>query len=318
MKLLHELIDDYLEHLRSLNFRPGTIGVRGYALRAFAVWVEETAGVRTPDRLLRRHLHRWQISLGKRLNQNGLPVKPRTVNKNVEGIQMFLEHMSQEGLIAGALTHVLKYVRTPQPLPRILPHEKIRAMLDSIDTATPAGHRNRTMLEVLYSSGMRAAELLGLDVDKVTLDEHVALVCGKGQKERIVPLGLTAVRFLESYLRGVRPGWLENPEEKALFIDRNGSRLPYHTLRRIIVDIAEKAGLGGEVTAHVFRRSCASELVKGNASIYHVSRMLGHESLDTLKHYVKLHIADLKETHHRTHPREKDEEERGEDGMISR
>ncbi|MDT8391565.1 MAG: tyrosine-type recombinase/integrase [Lentisphaeria bacterium] len=310
MKLITELIDEYLEHLKSLNFRPGTISVRGYALKAFAVWLEETAGVRTPDRLRRRHPRAWQVSLSKRLNPEGLPIKPRTVNKNIEGIQMFLEYLAEEGMIAGALTHVLKYVRTPEPLPRVLPHEKIRAMLDSIDMSTPAGHRNRTMLETLYSSGTRAAELLGLDVGDVSLSEHVALVCGKGQKERIVPVGVTAIRFLESYLRGVRPGLVKNPEEKAMFLDREGNRMPYYTLRRIIVDIAEKAGLGGEVTAHVFRRSCASELVKGNASIYHVSRMLGHESLDTLKHYVKLHIADLKETHHRTHPRERDEEER--------
>jgi site-specific recombinase XerD len=96
-----------------------------------------------------------------------------------------------------------------------------------------------------------------------------------------------------------------------MLLDDPGSRMPYYTLRRITVDIAEKAGLGGKLTAHVFRRSCASELVKGNANIYHVSRMLGHESLDTLKHYVKLHIADLKATHHRTHPPERDEEERG-------
>jgi len=210
------------------------------------------------------------------------------------------------------LTHVLAYVRAPQALPRVLAHEKIRAMLDAMDIATPAGHRDRTMLEVLYSSGIRAAELLGLDVGDVSLTDRVAMVLGKGQKERIVPIGVTAIRFLESYLRGVRPGLMENPEEKAMFLDRYGKRMPYYTLRRIIVATAETAGLGGELTAHVFRRSCASELVKGHASIYHVSRMLGHESLDTLKHYVKLHIADLKETHHRTHPREKDEEERGE------
>ncbi len=311
MKLLYELIEEYLDSLRSLNFRPGTVSVRGYALRRFTCWLEESWGVRTPDRLQRRHLREWQICMGRRLNPEGLPVKPRTINKNIEGVQAFLEHLAEYGLVGGELLRVLKYVRVPQPLPRVLPHEKIRAMLDGIDTTTTKGHRNRAMLEVMYSSGLRAAELIGLDVGDVSLSDHVALVCGKGEKERIVPIGATAIRFVESYLRAVRPSLLKSPEEKALFLDDQGNRMPYHTLRRIIVAIAEMAGLGGEVTAHVFRRSCASELVKGNASIYHVSRMLGHESLDTLKHYVKLHIADLKETHHRTHPREKDEEERG-------
>ena len=84
-----------------------------------------------------------------------------------------------------------------------------------------------------------------------------------------------------------------------------------HTLRRTVLRVAENAGLKGKVTSHLFRRSFTSELVKGNANLYHISRMLGHESLDTLKHYVKLDIADIRKTHHKTHPRERDERERG-------
>ena len=97
----------------------------------------------------------------------------------------------------------------------------------------------------------------------------------------------------------------------ALFIDRNGDRLPYHTLRRIVGAIGRQAGLKEPLTPHVFRRSCTSELVRGNANLYHVSRMLGHESLDTLRHYVKLNINDIRETHHATHRRERDEAQRG-------
>ena len=205
----------------------------------------------------------------------------------------------------------LEYVKVPRLLPRVLPHEQIRALLDSIDTTSTAGFRDRSMLELLYSSGQRASELLDLNVKHVELKAGTAFVKGKGRKERLVPVGATARRYLESYLRAVRP-WLVRSATSALFLDDEGKRMPYHTLRRIVLRIAKNAELDGKVTAHVFRRSCTSELVKGDANLYHVSRLLGHESLETLKHYVKLDITDIRKTHQKTHPRERDEKRRGE------
>jgi integrase/recombinase XerD len=167
------------------------------------------------------------------------------------------------------------------------------------------------MLEVLYSSGLRAAELIGMNLADIDLRQGTILVRGKGRKERLVPVGATARRVLTTYLRAVRPSFRPAPGEDGVFLDRSGHRLRYHTLRRNILRVAAAAGMDGKVTAHVFRRSCATELVRGNANLYHVSRLLGHESLDTLQHYAKLDVSDLRRTHHRTHPRERDEAERG-------
>jgi len=169
------------------------------------------------------------------------------------------------------------------------------------------------MLELLYSSGLRAAELLGMDVDSVDLEHRVVTVVGKGRKGRVVPVGATALRFIESYLKAVRPPLATDPACQALFVDGTGKRLPYHTLRRIVLRAGADAGLVEPLTAHMFRRSCTSELVRGNANLYHVSRMLGHETLDTLRHYVRLNIADIQKTHRLTHPRERDESRRNED-----
>ena len=169
------------------------------------------------------------------------------------------------------------------------------------------------MLELLYSSGIRSAELLGLNVDSIDFEHAVVKVLGKGRKERVVPVGATALRFLESYLSAVRASLRPQPQCRALFPDDGGHRMPYYTLRRIVLKTGEQAGLKEPLTAHMFRRSCTSELVRGNANIYHVSRMLGHESLETLQHYVRLNITDIQETHRKTHPRERHEEkERGE------
>ena len=112
-------------------------------------------------------------------------------------------------------------------------------------------------------------------------------------------------------MRAIRPSLtVGNPKTRALFLDDSGSRMPYHTLRRIVERIAETSGLAGKLTPHVFRRSCTTELVKGNANLYHISRLLGHTSLETLRHYVKLNIADVRKTHEKTHPRERDERRR--------
>ena len=128
-------------------------------------------------------------------------------------------------------------------------------------------------------------------------------------------MGVTALHFLEGYLSPVRSSLNPPPESRAMFPGDGDYRMPYYTLRRIVLKTGEQAGLKEPLTAHMFRRSCTSELVRGNANIYHVSRMLGHESLETLQHYVRLNITDIQETHRKTHPRERDEaEERGTEG----
>ena len=126
-----------------------------------------------------------------------------------------------------------------------------------------------------------------------------------------MPVGQTALRWVLSWVRAVRPAFMPpGREQPALFLTRAGGRVPYHTFRRIVLAAADSAGLHGRVTSHVFRRSCTSELVRGDANLYHVSRLLGHESLDTLKYYARLNIEDLRRTHSATHPRERDERER--------
>jgi site-specific recombinase XerD len=163
------------------------------------------------------------------------------------------------------------------------------------------------MLELLYTSGIRAAELLGLNVSDVDLRQGTALVMGKGRKQRVVPIGKTARRFLEGYLAAVRPHLARNPAERALFLDERGRRYPYHRLRRFMRVCADRARLEGQVTPHTFRRSCTTEMLRAGAGMYHLKELLGHESLDTLQHYARLTIVDLKKTHQMCHPRERDE-----------
>ena len=132
------------------------------------------------------------------------------------------------------------------------------------------------------------------------------VVTGKGNKQRVVAIGKTALKYLESYVLAIRPYLLKRRSEKALFLTlRGGKRFKYRSLLKYVHSYAEGADLD-DVTPHTFRRSCTTELIRSGANMYHVKELLGHESLDTLVHYTKLTIIDLKKTHEKCHPREKD------------
>jgi integrase len=182
----------------------------------------------------------------------------------------------------------------------------VTRLLDEVASAIEADV-GQAMLEMLYSTGVRAAELLGLNMGDIDLGNATALVMGKGSKQRVVPFGRTAGRVLESYLKGVRPLLMRDAAEPAVWLNRSGRRVSYAMFRRRFEVQARQFEFPFAVTPHTFRRSCATELIRGGASLWHVKELLGHENLDTLQHYVRLTIADLKKTHARCHPRERDE-----------
>jgi len=305
-KSLLELLIDFLDQMRSRRFSRYTVRQNRYGTFAFLRWLADTHGVTMPERLRRSHLEAWQKHVAAQ-TLKGQPLKPRTVNKYLETARNFLRYLGGQGYAARHLELALQYVKEPQVLPTsVLTHSQARRLLEHLATDTPPGYRNRTLLELLYTSGIRAGELVGLDVGHVDFANATARVTGKGQKERVVPIGRTALQFLQNYVRGVRPFLLRDPAERALFLDEQGKRLPYHTLRRLVHACAERAGVAVNVTPHTFRRSCTTELIRGGAGLYQVKELLGHERLDTIQHYAKLTIHDLKKEHRRCHPREED------------
>jgi len=163
------------------------------------------------------------------------------------------------------------------------------------------------MLEVLYTAGIRANELMTLNLSSIDWTQATAIVMGKGNKERVVPLGKTAMRWLENYVKGIRPFWIRDVAETALWLNRRGQKLGYEPLLDLVHRQARRVGLPESVTPHTFRRSCTTELIKSGANLWHVKELLGHESLETLEHYALLTITDLKKTHAKCHPRERED-----------
>ena len=308
MKTLHEWLGEYLAHSVALGKSPAYLRTVRFQVLAFARWLLATHQVATADQLRREHLDAWTKHLAAHRTAKGLPLKPRSVNKQIESARGLLHWLGVRGVVPAALVDALVYVNEPQLLPTsVLPHAHVKKLTAKIDTTDAPGFRDRAMLELLYSSGIRAAELCGMDVADVDLDNATAIVTGKGNKQRVVPIGKTALRLLESYLRGVRPFLVREPSERALWLNAQGTRLRYHTLLRRMHEHTDRLDLPVSVTPHTFRRSCTTELIRGGANLWHVKELLGHEDLDTLHHYTRLTIADLKKTHARCHPRERED-----------
>jgi len=307
-KTLPDQLADYIAHAQSLRVSAYTIRNARYHLQNFLDWLETTRQITTADRLNATALETWQKHLANHRTHKGLPFKPSSMNKQIESLRGFIKYLAGHGIIPQALADKLQYVKTPHLLPSsVLDHAQMKALLRSTGTGDAQSYRDQTMLELLYSSGIRAGELLGLNVADVDLANATAIVMGKGSKQRVVPIGKTALKLLESYIRAVRPFLQHDPQQQALFLNRDGERMPYHTLLRNVHQYANTQHLEINVTPHTFRRSCTTELIRGGANLYHVKELLGHESLETLRHYTRLTINDLKKTHEKCHPREQAE-----------
>jgi len=307
MKTLAELLQENLTYMLSLNYSPFYIKKRRLSIQNFSAWLERTYQIVTVDRIRRKHLHAWQTSLLEHRTSKGRPFAATAINQLIIQVQAFLRYLAREGYATRSLAEALECVKEPHMLPTsVLAHAQVRKLLSRIGTQNTEGFRDRAMMELLYTSGVRVRELLLLDVGDVDLKNATALVMGKGRKQRMVPVGTTALKFLESYWVAVRPFLLKERTERAFFLDRKGKRLNYQNFLRRVHVYAQRAGLAADVTPHTFRRSCTTELIRGGANLYHVKELLGHEDLETLKHYAKLTILDLKKTHEKCHPRERD------------
>ncbi len=309
MKTLKEHLKEYCTWRSSLNLNPGTVLKNKSEIKVFIHWLKTMYHVDNAGQIYTEHLYQWQKHLANAKTRQGRLFKPRTINLYIVSTKGFLSYLADNGHARKDYPGILRYVKEPKTLGgSVLTHAQVRRMLDAMPSNDLLGYRNRTMLELLYSTGVRSSELLGLNTFDIDLKNSTMCVTGKGDKQRMVPIGKTALKYLETYINAIRVYLLKDLEQDALFLSHTGNRFIYRNLLRVVKLSAQRAGYAN-VSAHTFRRSCATEMVRAEANMYHVKELLGHESLDTLKHYTRLTINDLKRTHQLCHPREKDDPE---------
>jgi integrase/recombinase XerD len=231
-----------------------------------------------------------------------------TQNRILSAVKGFLAFLAEENYLGRNPVQGLRYAREPDRLPRnVLTPREARKIIEQPDLQTVLGYRDRAILEVLYATGIRKAELMNLNVEDVNLEEGLLRVNGgKGNKDRLVPLTRLACSFLENYLQAIRREFLGGSQTRRLFLSSRRRPMGKNTPGRLVEKYARLAGVPKHVTCHLWRHTCATHLVRNQANLRHVQEILGHRQLTTTERYLHLTIADLKAAHHKHHPREAD------------
>jgi integrase/recombinase XerD len=260
--------------------------------------------VERPDQLSPDVIVAWHRYVASRpCKRTGKPQQPGSIYTEVKTVFRFCVWLEKRGFVTESVIEGFPSMRPPWVRQQVaLRHQEVRDYLESLPMNGPGDFLFRALTEFVYSSGVRAKEALLLNVPDVDMAERRARVMGKGEKERMVPIGKTAARLLENYLIGVRPQFLRDPAEQALWLNESGGRLEYTCLRQRFE--ARDAAVGRHVRPHILRRSCATELIRSGASLWAVKELLGHEDIETLSRYALLDLKDLKEMHVRCHPRD--------------
>jgi integrase/recombinase XerD len=237
---------------------------------------------------------------------NELGASARSQSRILSGVRSFFRFLFLTDQISKDPSDLIESPKIGRKLPEVLSTEEIDRIISEIDLSKPEGHRNRAIIETLYSCGLRVSELVNLRLSNLYFKEGFIRIMGKGSKERLVPVGEKAIREINLYLeqRRLMPN-IHNQSQNILFLNRRGKKLSREMIFTIVKNLAEKAGIKKNVSPHTFRHSFASHLIDGGADLRAVQEMLGHESIITTEIYTHLDREFLREAILSYHPRAK-------------
>jgi integrase/recombinase XerD len=253
---------------------------------------------KSPLELELEHLRKFVTTLAK------LEISPYSQARIISGIKAFYRFLMYEDRITEDPAHLLEAPKLGRKLPDTLSFGEIETLLEAIPLGESEGHRNRAMLEMLYSSGLRVSELVELKKSQIFAEVGFLKVVGKGNKERLVPVGRSALHYLKLYEEHVRAQQVPaKGQEEFVFLNRRGQKLTRVMVFLIIKKTAEKAGIQKNISPHTFRHSFATHLIEGGADLRAVQEMLGHESITTTEIYTHLDRDYLRQVLTEFHPR---------------
>lgn len=269
---LHDIdkLTSYLQHIQNLK-TPGQVELKD--LEDFVKWIHE------------------------------LGMTPASQSRIISGLRSFYTYCLLEQVTDTNPTALLEAPKQKRALPDVLSFEEIEQIIAQADLSTPEGGRNKAILETLYSCGLRVSELVNLRISCLYLDVGFVRVIGKGNKERLVPVGSDAIKYINIYRENIRVHVTIKPgQEDFLFLNRRGSQLSRVMIFLLLKDLAKKAGITKNISPHTFRHSFATHLVEGGADLRAVQEMLGHESITTTEIYTHLDREYLRDTLQQFHP----------------
>ena len=290
-------VDEFLADLRARKLSPQTTKKRKDDLRKLLVYLDARNIESLADVDLKT-LEAYRFALVDHGYGDS------SIESALRAASLFFRFLEERGHLFENPARRLKVPKAPVIMGTVLIEKEIRQLLAQPDVTRPRGLRDRAILEVLYSTGMRRGEAVALTVFDVHLDEATVKVTGKGRKQRLLPLGKHAVKYLRLYMKEARPSFCPKlcPAPDALWLDRYRQGLSSQGITNVISLYGKQAKLGKSVDIHTIRRTCATHMLRGGAHPVVVAQMLGHSGLRSLSHYLRTTITDLMKSHQRSNP----------------
>ena len=293
--------DAYLEFLQVRNYSSETVEGRRKALNRFMAWAAER-DLKNAAQITRLILEAYQRGLWRHIKPNGKRLGWRTQRELLGTLKDWFRWMTRQNVILHNPASELELPRMEKRLPTAgLSLAQMETLLNIPDVSDPLGIRDRAMLEVFYSTGIRRAEICRLELSDLNTDRRTLTIRrGKGHKDRVVPVGARAAHWLEHYLREVRSRLCLDTRTQTLFLTGYGEAFNPDVLTRRVADWLK--GIGARGSCHLLRHTCATHMLEGGADIRYIQQLLGHESLETTAIYTEVSIKQLQEVHARCHP----------------
>ena len=268
------------------------------ALESFAAWMDKNHMGLEPGLIVKEHIRSYL-----RMQRTERKLAPSSMKIIVIALRHFFAHLKRENIIGHDLLSALDLPRLDRLLPEMLSEAEVDRLLTVEMPETPLGLRDRAILEVLYASGLRASEIVGLRLENYLREEKLLRVIGKGNRERVIPVGEKAMAALDGWLARGRPLLVKPKTGGEIFLGEHGRRLTTARIWQIVQELAKQAGLRKKIWPHLLRHSFATHLLSHGADLRAIQEMLGHASLATTQVYTHVDQARLKQIHRQFHPR---------------
>jgi integrase/recombinase XerD len=308
-------LHQFSEKMRLFGYAQRTISEAIAIMRLFCSYLHEHEDVTSFEQLTAEHVKAWQtyLTFGKFTKagdrSGNQPLSRGTLSRRVAALRTFFRMMYQERLLPYDYSSVLVIPKKRKSLPKNIPTpEQMRQIIQAAVPDNPLGTRDRFMLELLYATGIRSNELRTLAVGDLNIQERTLYIAqGKGDKQRIVPIGDWVMPYALEHIHTARPWLVRLTKANLLFPSRNGWPIDASMLHKIVNIYRIKAGLEIKLSPHLFRHACATHMIQQGADIRYVQELLGHEDLSSTQIYTRITIGDLKKAHAKYHPANRDD-----------
>lgn len=295
----------YLQSLEVRNYSKTTIANRYADLVTFTNWAKDRS-LTESNSITKLHLESYQRFIWRHRKSNGKPLAISSQRQRLGAVKDLFKYLTKNNHIPANPASELELPRAEKRLPKqALSLTEIKTILNIPNIHDPLGIRDRAILELLYSTGIRRTELTNLQLTDLNQERQtLQIIQGKGHKDRVVPIGKSTLTWLEKYLDEVRPKLLTNHTEKAFFITSYGESFHPDVISRQVSKQIQQAGIGRSGSCHLLRHTCATHMLEGGADIRFIQQLLGHEKLETTAIYTQVSIEQLKAVHAESHPSE--------------